>query len=366
LEGVVVDTTKISFGDPEGRLIYRGYDVSELAEKSAFEETACLILYGSLPTAQRLGEFKHVLTMERHIPSELKDLFRKMPSQTHPMDVARTGISYLGLIDPDVNDQSREANLRKAMRIISKVPTVISLGYRLSRGMAPIKPDPALGHAANFLYGLTGRRPDEFSSKAFELTLILYMDHDFNASAFTTRAVASTGSDIYGAITAAIAALKGPLHGGANEAVMHMLNEIGEPERAREWVADALAKKVKVAGFGHRVYKKVDPRVPIARPYLRMLCKRAGEMKWVEFLDALEEVMMKEKNIPANIDLYTGPIYHLLGIEPELYTPIFAAARVVGWSAHYLEQIENNRIIRPKAEYVGPRGLRYKDISQRT
>ncbi len=365
LEGVIVDTTSISLGDPEGRLIYRGYDISELAKKSTFEETAYLVLYGRLPTSQQLADFNHALSAERKIPAELVDLFAKIPSSAHPMDVARTGISYLGLMDSEVDDSSREANFRKAVRIIAKTPTVISLGYRLSKGMEPIRPDPSLDHVANFLYGLTGKVPDQLSSKVFELTLILYMDHDFNASAFTTRAVASTGSDLYGAITAAFAALKGPLHGGANETVMHMLKEIGEPARVREWVAEALAKKEKIAGFGHRVYKKLDPRVPIARPYLTELCKRSGETKWIEFLDILEEVMMKEKNLPANIDLYTGPIYHTLGIATELYTPIFAAARVVGWSAHYMEQVENNRIIRPMADYVGPSDLRYKHISER-
>jgi len=365
LEGVIVDTTTISIGDPDGRLIYRGYDIGELAEKSGFEESAYLILRGRLPNAAELSDFSRRLVAERNITPELEDILAKLPSNAHPMDIARTGISYLGMADPDLDDPSYEANLRKAIRIVAKTPLVISAGYRLSRGVKPVKADMSLNHAANFLYMLTGKKEDEFAVRVFELTLILYMDHDFNASAFTTRAVASTGSDIYSAITAAFAALKGPLHGGANEAVMHMLKDIGEPSRTVQWVQEALAKKQKVAGFGHRVYKRVDPRVPIAKPYLAELCKKRRDTKWVEFLNILEDIMTKEKGLPPNIDLYTGPVYHLLGIPAELYTPIFAAARVVGWSAHFIEQVQNNRIIRPKAEYIGPKGLRYVPISER-
>lgn len=365
LDGVIVDTTSISMGYPEGRIIYRGYDLQELAERSTFEETAYLILHGRLPTANQLDSFAENLTIERSIPLELQQLFSKIPSGAHPMDIARAGISFLSLLDLEVDDSSKEANFRKALRLIAKTPTIIALSFRISRGLEFLEPKPTLKHAANFLYMLTGEIPDEFSSKIFELTLILYMDHDFNASAFTTRAVASTLSDIYGAVTAAFAALKGPLHGGANEQVMEMLNEIGDPPKAESWVKEALAKKQKVPGFGHRVYKKIDPRVPIAKPHFDELCRRRGENKWVQFAGIIEYVMRREKNLPPNIDFYTGPIYHILGIPRELYTPIFAASRVVGWCAHYIEQVENNRLIRPEAEYVGPTNLKYTLISER-
>jgi citrate synthase len=334
--------------------MYRGYDIHEMAEKANFEEVAYLLLNGELPNQQQLTEFGQQIAKERTVPSEVLDALRLMPKNTHPMDMLRTGVSMLAPFDPELNDNSHDANVRKAIRLIAKVSTLITDGYRIQQGEQTIEDKPDLSLAGNFFYKLTGAAPQAWQTRMMDTIFILYADHEYNASTFAARVTASTLADMYAAVTSACGTLKGPLHGGANEESIYMLNEIATPDRAEAWLKDALAKKAKVMGFGHRVYKSGDSRVPIMREIARDLGKRVGKENWVPICEKLEQTMEREKGLCANVDLYAAPVFTMFGFDPALNTPIFAASRIAGWCAHVIEQHDHNRLIRPRSLYTGP------------
>jgi len=354
LEGVIAGETSICWVDPDAGLLYRGYDAHELASKASFEEVAYLLLRGQLPTVSELATFSRQLAEQRTLPPPVIKMLELLPRNAHPMDTLRTGVSMLAPFDSDLNDHSVEANLRKATRLIAKVSTLITDGWRIRQGSELLPSKVDLPHASNFLYQLNGKVPEVWRTKVFDSILILYAEHEFNASTFSLRVTASTMADIYAAVTTALGTLKGPLHGGANEETMKMLREIETPERAEAWVKERLSRKEKIMGFGHRVYKKGDSRVPMMRELARSLGERFDQEHWVAICERLEEVMTREKHLCSNLDLYAAPVFHLLGIPPELNTPIFAAARVSGWCAHVIEQHEHNRLIRPRSQYTGP------------
>jgi citrate synthase len=357
LEDVVVATSEICFIDgQEGRLLYRGYDVDELVQHSTFEEVAYLLWHGALPSRKQLEAHTKALTAtaNRRLPPKLVTMLRQLPKKTTPMEVLRTGVSALAHFDPDTEDNSREAMLRKALRLTAQMPTLIAAWERLRRGKSLVAPNPRLGLAANFLAMLTGRKPSELAAETFDVALILHADHEFNASTFAARVTAATLSDLHSAVVSGIGALKGPLHGGANEQVMRMVEEIGKPERAEAWVKKALADKARIMGFGHRVYRVEDPRAKHLRRLATALGKQIGRTNDVEILDTVARVMGDEKKIYPNVDLYSGAAYACMGIPTDLFTPIFAMSRVAGWAAHVLEQHAHNRLIRPRAEYTGP------------
>ena len=363
LEGVIAGETSICWVDPEAGLLYRGYDIHELALHASFEDVAWLLLQGELPTSAQLGVFARQLAEERFLPSQVLSMLALLPRGTHPMDVLRTGVSMLAAFDPDLNDHSHEANLRKAVRLIAKVPTLVTDGWRVTHGKEPVAPKPDLTQAGNFLYALTGEPPEAWQTKVFDTILVLYADHEFNASTFSARVTASTMADMYAAITTGLGTLKGPLHGGANEETMKMLQELDSPDDAESWIMDRLARKQKIMGFGHRVYKKGDSRVPMMRELARQLGQRFGQEHWVPVCERLEAVMQREKQLCANVDLYAAPVFHLLGIPSELNTPIFACSRISGWCAHVIEQHEHNRLIRPRSLYTGPAKRAYRPNS---
>ena len=354
LAGVVAGETEICWVDPNAGLMYRGYDIHEMAEKANFEEVAYLLLNGELPTQEQLVEFSRQIAQERAVPKEVLDGLRLMPKNTHPMDMLRTGVSMLAPFDPDLNDHSHDANVRKAIRLIAKVSTLITDGYRIQRGEATIEDKPDLTMAGNFFYKLTGAAPQTWQTRMMDTIFILYADHEYNASTFAARVTAATLADMYAAVTSACGTLKGPLHGGANEESIYMLNEIATPERAEGWLKEALAKKAKIMGFGHRVYKSGDSRVPIMREIARDLGKRVGKENWVPICENLEKTMEREKGLCANVDLYAAPVFTMFGFDPALNTPIFAASRIAGWCAHVIEQHDHNRLIRPRSLYTGP------------
>ncbi len=356
LAGVVVDTTAVSMVNPEtNSLTYRGYPVQQLAAECSFEEVAHLIWYGELPTTEQLRGFTDSERARRSIDRTLMALLARLPDTCHPMDVLRTAVSYLGAQDPTEDDDTVEANRIKALDLMAKLPTVVALDQRRRRGQDPILPDPSLGFAENFFHMCFGAVPDSEVVRAFDISLILYAEHSFNASTFTARVVTSTLSDMYSAVTAGVGALKGPLHGGANEAVMHMIDEIGDPADAERWMLDALANKRKVMGFGHRVYKSGDSRVPTMRAELDRLAKGAGDEGegLMKIYTALEAVMLREKKLHPNLDFPTGPAYHLMGFDIPTFTPIFVMSRITGWTAHIIEQLAANALIRPLSSYVG-------------
>jgi len=362
LENVLVDKTKISVSDPEGKLIYRGYSIEDLADNSFFEEVAYLILKGKIPAHEELSDFISNLKNEREVPKEIYDLFKKLRgTYLSPIDLQKIGLSLLAAYDENWYVQEPEALFLKIIKIISKLATITANGYRIVfKNLEPIQPSNELLHAENFLYMLTGSKPNPFFAKLLDITLILYMDHDFNASTFITRAIASTLSDIYSALLGGLSALKGPLHGGANERATEMILKIKDPEDAEKYILNKLAKKEKIMGFGHRIYKKFDPRSEIAKKLFMKLVERYPKYdNLLKIMIKFEEVMKKERNIPANVDFWIGPLYYAMGIDIPLYTPIFAISRIVGWSAHYIEQIQDNKIIRPKAEYIGPINLKF-------
>jgi citrate synthase len=365
LEGVIAGISSICNVDPDSGLYYRGYDVHELAKHSNFEETAYLVLNGKLPTKIQLEDFDRQLKMQRELPPAVINVLRAFPKRAHPMDAMRAGILALGALDTELNDTSHAANIRKSTRLIARTGTIVAAGYRLSKERDPIAPRGDLDHSHNFLYMLTGEVPDSFVARAFEVTLICYMEHEFNASTFSARVTASTLSDIYAAVVSAIGTLKGKLHGGANEEAMKMLLEIGSPEKAEAWVRERLARREKIMGFGHRVYKHGDSRTNIVKEYARQLGDRMKQPQWYQISDILEQVMAKEKNQFPNVDFPSAPAYYLMGLPIELYTPIFAVARVVGWCAHVTEQQDANRLIRPRSYYSGQHGLRYVPIHER-
>jgi 2-methylcitrate synthase/citrate synthase II len=363
LAGVVAGETEICWVDPNAGLMYRGYDIHEVAEKASFEEVAYLLLHDDLPTVARRQEFSQAIAAERPLPKQVLETLRLMPKSTHPMDMLRTGVSMLAPFDPDLNDNSHAANIRKAIRLIAKVSTLIADGYRIQQGENPLPERPDLTLAGNLFYKLSAEVPQDWKIRMMDTIFILYADHEFNASTFAARVTASTLADMYAAVTSACGTLKGPLHGGANEESMKMLDDIKTPDRAEDWMMDALAKKAKIMGFGHRVYKKGDSRVPVMREIARDLGKRVGKEQWVPICENLEKTMEREKQLCANVDLYAAPVFTMLGFPAELNTPIFAASRVAGWCAHVVEQQDHNRLIRPRSLYTGPAARPYKGIS---
>jgi citrate synthase len=367
LRNVVAGESAISTIDGErGLLSYRGIDIHELAARSTFEEVVWLLHHGSLPTRAQLPAFRAQLARERPIPDALLSVVRALPRATHPMTTLRTAISALGALDPDATDDSLPATSRKAMRLVAQVATVVAAIDRVRNGRAPVAPDPQLPYAANFLYMLSGERPGDPAARAMDVALILHADHEFNASTFTARVAASTLADVHGAITAALATLKGPLHGGANEAVMQALEEIGRDDRAEEWLRETLAAKRKVMGFGHAVYRTEDPRARHLREMSRRIGEETRQRKWYDITAALEKAVRGgPKALNPNVDLYSASLYRALGVPTDLFTPIFAISRMAGWTAHVLEQLSNNKLIRPESDYVGPRDVPYVPIEQR-
>ncbi|WP_137875036.1 bifunctional 2-methylcitrate synthase/citrate synthase [Rhodococcus sp. Q] len=354
LAGVVVDTTAISKVVPEtNSLTYRGYAVQDLAEHCSFEQVAYLLWNGELPTDAQLEQFVQRERANRRADRSLLQLVAKLPENCHPMDVVRTAISYLGAEDPEEWDNDPKALRGKSLRMMAVLPTIVAADHRRRHDLEPIAPHSHLGFAENFLNMCFGKVPDKEIVKAFEVSLILYAEHSFNASTFAARVVTSTLSDIYSAVTAAIGTLKGPLHGGANEAVMHDMIEIGEPENAEEWMRGKLARKEKVMGFGHRVYRSGDSRVPTMRKAFVDVAQHTGGDKWVEMYEILERTMNAATGIKPNLDFPTGPAYYLMGFDIEVFTPIFVMSRITGWTAHIIEQGESNALIRPLSEYTG-------------
>ncbi len=363
LEGVTAGETAIS--TVVGGLSYRGYPVGELTEKATFEEVAYLLLHGDLPTSRQLADFKNRLVEARRLPAPLGDLLRALPRNTEPMDAVRTSVSVLAHFDPDVRDSSREANLRKAERLLGQIPLAVADQYHFSRGEPPVPPRADLSDAANFLYMVRGKEPPANDVRALDVSLILYAEHEFNASTFAARVVTSTESDLHSAVVAAIGALKGALHGGANERVMEILHKAGGPATAEKWLREAMARKEKIMGFGHRVYKTGDVRAGILRGYARKAAEAAGQLKWEETAEVIERVLEAEKHLHPNLDWPAGRLYHALGLEVGLYTPMFVMSRVAGWCAHIIEQHSKNRIIRPRALYTGPAMRPVKPLAER-
>ncbi len=355
LAGVVVDTTSVSKVNPEtNSLLYRGYPVQELSASCSFEEVAYLLWHGELPDERQLAEFEQLERSQRALDHNVKRVIDDLPASAHPMDVVRTAVSVIGADDPDAAEASPEANLRKSVTLLAKLPAIVAYTQRRRRGEEPVEPRDDLGYSANFLHMTFGEVPDLVVVDAFDVSMILYAEHSFNASTFTARVVTSTLADLYSAVVAAIGALKGPLHGGANEAVMHVFDEIGTADAAAGWLQTALAEKRKIMGFGHRVYKNGDSRVPTMKAALDTLVVEYGAQELAALYDALETAMVGTKNIKPNLDYPSGPAYHLIGFDTELFTPLFVAARVTGWTAHIMEQLEANALIRPLSEYVGP------------
>ncbi len=363
---MVVDTSRISKVMPEiNSLVYFGYPVQELAEKCCFEEVAWLLWHGELPTRKQLEAFQKDGRSRRGLSPELLAVLQKTPRKAHPMDVLRTGVSFLGMEDPDLHKQDPATNLDRSISMMAKIPIMLGSFYRLRKGQEIIPPRSDLGFAENFFHVCFGKVPAPEVVKAFEVSLILYAEHGFNASTFTGRVVVSTMSDIYSGVTGAVGTLKGPLHGGANEEVMHMLKEIGETSHARDWMLQALAQKKKIMGFGHRVYKKGDSRCPTMQKYARKMADFTGGTKWMEMCDILNDTMVQQKNIYPNLDFYSGPAYYMMGIDIDMFTPIFVMARVTGWTAHIMEQQADNRLIRPLSKYTGPAERRVVPLDQR-
>lgn len=363
LEGVIAGETAIS--TISGGLQYRGYRVEDLADQAVFEETAYLVLHGELPTTDQLNAFRQRLTAAASLPEPLLRLLGDLPPEANMMDVMRSGASLLSHWEPDHADNSHDGNLRKAERLLAQLPCVMAARHRLRQGQAAIAPAPDLSLAGNILYMLDGRRPSADAERAMDVSLTLYAEHEFNASTFAARVIASTLSDLHSAVAGAIGALKGPLHGGANEKVMDVLEEVGSPERAEAWVREALARKVRIMGFGHRVYKTGDPRAA----YLKSLCQRlaaeTGNQATEQMAETIEQIVVSEKKLPPNLDWPSARLYHYLKLPVDLYTPLFVVSRVVGWSAHVIEQLDNNRLIRPRARYTGELSKAWKPIEAR-
>jgi citrate synthase len=357
LEDVVAGSSAICYLDGQrGVLAYCGYDIHDLARGATFEEVCHVLWHRRLPTRAELGDLQSQLVAGRPLPEAIIRLMRSLPA-VGGMDALRTVTSALGHYDPDADDNSAKANYRKAVRLTAQIASVVAAWGRLAAGKGPIAPDPVLGHAANFLYMLTGDRPNATAIRAFDVALMLHADHELNASTFAARVAAATLTDIHSAVTAAVGTLKGPLHGGANADVMRMLLEIGQdapPARVEDFVHAKLARKEKIAGFGHRVYRTEDPRATHLRQMSRELGERAGNTRWFEMSKQIEQIVTAGKALYANVDFYSGSTYYTLGIPIDLFTPIFAVSRIAGWTAHVLEQYANNRLIRPRTEYIGP------------
>ena len=366
LLGIIVDETEISKVMPEiNSLTYRGYAAQDLCARCDFEEVAYLILNKELPNKKQLKEFKKELSKEVVLSKNLINILKQVPKKSHPMDVARTAVSVMGLEDKETRDNSPKANLRKAIRILAKTPTALAAFYRLRKGKKIIAPKKNLSFSENFFHMCFGKVPNKEIVKAFDVSLILYAEHSFNVSTFTARTITSSLSDIHGAITGAIASLKGPLHGGANEEVMHMMKKIKKPENALKWINNALKNKDVVMGFGHRVYKSGDSRVPTMREYFKRVAIIKKDKTFEKIYDIVEKVMIKEKNIYPNVDYPTGPTYHLMGFDTDFFTPIFVISRITGWSAHIMEQHAANKLIRPLASYKGSKHRKVIQLNQR-
>jgi citrate synthase len=366
LEGVVAADTRLSDvrGDV-GTLIYAGYNIDELAGNVTYEETIHLLHENHLPNHQELAQLKKTLAAERALPAGVIDILKRLPHETPPMHAIRTGISALGCFDPEAEDDSMEANKRKAMRLIARIPIITAYFHRLRQGKTLLEPDPSLSEAANFLYLIDGERPSHEKESTMDMCYVLHADHGMNASTFSARVTIATLSDIYSAITTAIGTLKGPLHGGANEGVIKMLQEIGSLEGVDAYVDNALVQKKKIMGIGHRVYKVLDPRAPHLKRMSHVLAAKLGDAKWIQMSERIAKLMLEKKQLNANVDFYSATVYFSLGIPTDLFTPIFAIARTAGWTAHVLEQLSDNRLIRPQSVYTGPVGLKVTPIDQR-
>ena len=368
LEGVPAGITHISEIDgQQGTLQYRGYNVHELAEHGTFEEAAYLLLHGSLPTTAQLKDFNERLGAQREVPEEIYSALRSLPAGTHPMDSIRTAFSMLAPYDPDYNAAAtdHEANLRKAERILAKAGTMVANGYRVQHGKEPLKPNPNHSTAQNLLYLINGTEPDEFTRHTLDVSLILYAEHTFNASTFACRVCVATLSDLYSGVVTGISTLRGSLHGGANEEAMKMLLQIDSPQKAQAWVEDALANKKKIMGFGHREYKNGDSRATYMSKLAKEIGVHKGNTRFGDIAEVLERTMLERKNLRPNVDFPVSYSYYLLGIPIDLYTPIFVTSRVAGYCAHAIEQLDNNRLIRPKSIYEGNANLTYVPIAER-
>lgn len=365
LEGIVATQSAIS-SIIDDTLTYVGYDIDDLAENASFEEVVYLLWHQRLPKSAELAELKQQLADNMAIPQPVLDHFKTYPiNDVHPMAALRTAISLLGLYDESAEDMSDEANYQKAIELQAKIATIVTAFSRIRKGQEPVAPKSDLGYAANFLYMLTGEEPQDIAIEAFNKALVLHADHELNASTFTARVCVATLSDMYSGVTAAIGALKGPLHGGANEQVMKMLMEIGSEEKVESYIREKLDNKEKIMGFGHRVYRKGDPRAKHLREMSKKLTSLRGEEKYYNMSEKIESIVTGEKNLPPNVDFYSASVYHSLDIDHDLFTPIFAVSRISGWVAHILEQYSNNRLIRPRAEYIGPDMQKYVPIEER-
>jgi citrate synthase len=372
LQDVVAAPSRICYIDGEqGILAYGGYNIHTLAEHSNFEEVIYLLWHGRLPKQAELDELRQTLATQRALPAGIVALLKSFPNDAKPMDVLRTAVSALGLYDPDKDDNSIEANWRKAARVTAQIGAIVAAFHRLRQGLEPLEPKTNLSLAGNFLWLLTGTEPSEVETKALDIALVLHADHEFNASTFAARVTIATLTDMYSAITSAIGTLAGPLHGGANEAVMKTLQEIGELEQVDDYIANAFASGEKIMGFGHRVYHTEDPRATHLRRMSEATAQRQGNTKWFDMSKRIEELVIAEmdrkgKQIRANVDFYSASTYYMLGITVDLFTPIFAVSRIAGWTAHVMEQLQNNRLIRPRADYTGPMpSVEYVSIENR-
>jgi citrate synthase len=366
LEGIVAANTRLSDVKGEiGELIYAGYNINELAGKVSYEEVVYLLHENRLPNAAELAALKKTLAANRKLPAGVIDILRALPKETPPMHAIRTGVSALGCFDARADDDSIENAKQESLKLIAQIPIITAYFHCLRRGKTCLASDPSLGEAANFLYLIDGEKPSPDKEKTLDLCYVLHADHGMNASTFSARVTIATLSDVYSAITTAIGTLKGPLHGGANEGVIKMLREIGSVDKVDAWVADALAHKKKIMGIGHRVYKTLDPRAPHLKRMAQKLSAQLGEPKWIQMSERIAEIMLREKHLNANVDFYSATVYYSLGIPTDLFTPIFAIARTSGWTAHVLEQLSDNRLIRPQSNYTGPTGLKVKPIDQR-
>ncbi|MDA7564151.1 bifunctional 2-methylcitrate synthase/citrate synthase [Pelagibacteraceae bacterium] len=366
LVGVISDETKVSKVMPEiNSLTYRGYAVQDLAEECSFEEVAYLLLYGELPNKKQLKKFEKEERKNRDISKNLIKFIKNYPKKSHPMDTTRTSISVMGLEDPETSDNSEKANYRKAIRLLAKISTAVAANFRIRKGKKIIKPNKKLSFSENFFHMCFGKVPSKEVVKAFDVSMILYAEHSFNASTFTSRVITSSLSDMHGAVTGAVASLKGPLHGGANEAVMHMLKEVKKPENAEKWILDKIKNKGLLMGFGHRVYKNGDSRVPTMKKYYLKTAEFYKNKKYPAISQILEDTMIKEKNIHPNLDFPAGPTYYLMGFDIDFFTPIFVASRITGWTAHVMEQFSDNRLIRPLSAYTGSEHRKVQNIKDR-
>lgn len=366
LEGIVAGLSSICDIDEEkGGLHYRGYPIEVLADSASYEEVCYLLLAGHLPTPSELSTFSEQLATSRKLPDGLITLLHTIPDTVHPMDVLRTAVSYLGMMDPDTSDFSDTANFRKALRLLAQTPMILASHYRISKGKPLIDPNPELSQAQQILYYILGQCPKKEVARALEGSLILYAEHEFNSSTFVARVTASSLSDMHSAVTSAIGSLKGSLHGGANEAVMQMLLQIGAPEHAESWVMERLNRKERIMGFGHRVLKRGDSRSDIIKRYAKKLGKQVKEKKWIEISEIIERLLLLKKGMYPNLDFYTASAYYMMGIPIPLYTPIFVCSRMAGWCAHVMEQHSQNRLIRPRSRYIGPERRSFVPLSRR-